>query len=151
MLLSGATRPRVVGIDYGRRRVGLALADPLRIIAQPYGTYPPEEALRVLQRLHAEEGIETLVVGWPLTEAGTEGAATRQVARFIRRLERLLPGVKIVRWDERYTSELARERLREVGGSRKKRRERGRVDQMAAAIILQEYLEYQEPKQSFPQ
>ncbi|BBM69060.1 putative pre-16S rRNA nuclease [Rhodothermus marinus] len=146
MLLASGTRPRVVAVDYGTRRVGLALADPLRIIAQPYGTYAPEEALQVLQRLHAVEGIETLVIGWPLTETGTEGAATRRVERFIRRLQRLLPGVQVVRWDERYTSELAKERLREVGGPRKKRRDKGRVDQMAAVIILQEYLEQQEPK-----
>jgi putative Holliday junction resolvase len=151
MLLASGMRPRVVAVDYGTRRVGLALADPLRVIAQPYGTYAPEAALQVLQRLHAEEGIETLVIGWPLTEAGTEGEATRRVERFIRRLRRLLPGVQIVRWDERYTSELAKERLREVGGPRKKRRDKGRIDQMAAVIILQEYLEQQEPKAGLPE
>ncbi|MDQ7041251.1 MAG: Holliday junction resolvase RuvX [Rhodothermus sp.] len=151
MPLLSASRPRLVGIDYGQKRVGLALADPLRVIAQPYGTYAPEEALHVLQQLHATDGIETLVIGWPLTEAGTEGKATQQVARFIRRLEQRLPGVRIVRWDERYTSELARERLREVGGRRKKRRDRGRVDQMAAAIILQEYLAQQELQTGSPE
>lgn len=141
MLWPAATRPRIVAVDYGKRRVGLALADPLRIIAQPYGTYAPMEALQVLRRLHADEGIETLVVGWPLNEAGKEGEATRQVARFIRQLQLLLPGTQIIRWDERYTSELAKERLRAVGGPRKKRRDKGRVDQMAAVIILQEYLQ----------
>ncbi len=151
MLLTSGAQPRVVAVDYGTRRVGLALADPLRVIAQPYGTYAPEEALRVLQQLHAREGIDTLVIGWPLTEMGTEGEATRRVERFIRRLRRLLPGVQIVRWDERYTSELARERLREVGGPRKKRRDKGRVDQMAAAILLQEFLEQLEPKGGLPE
>ncbi|CAM3315692.1 Holliday junction resolvase RuvX [Rhodothermus bifroesti] len=139
------TPPRIVAVDYGRKRVGLAVSDPLRLFAQPYGTYPPEEALRVLQALHDREGIATLVIGWPLTAQGTEGEATAEVARFIRRLERLLPDVPIVRWDERYTSELARVRLREVGSSGKKRRDRGRIDQMAAALLLQEYLARQEP------
>mgnify|MGYP001130183409 CR=1 FL=1 len=139
------TPPRIVAIDYGRKRVGLAVSDPLRVLAQPYGTYPPEEALRVLKALHDREGIATLVVGWPLTAQGTAGEATAEVARFIRRLERLLPGVPIVRWDERYTSVLARVHLREVGGTRKKRRDRSRVDQMAAALLLQEYLVRQEP------
>ena len=132
---------RVVGVDYGTKRVGLAVADPLRLFAQPQGTYPPEQAVRVLRRLHETDGIEAVVVGWPLTPDGEEGAATQLVQPFINRLKNVLRDVVIVKWDERYTSEAAREVLLRTGIGRKARREKGRVDAVAAALILQEYLD----------
>lgn len=131
---------RLVSVDYGTKRVGIARADPLGFFAQPYGTFTPGEALKALRRLAAEEGIATLVIGWPLTEEGEEGAMTELVQAYVNRLEKALPGVQIVKWDERYTSEMARRRIREVGG-RLTRDNRGRIDAAAAAIILQDYLE----------
>ena len=133
---------RIVAVDYGTKRVGLALADPLRLFAQPYGTFSQNEAVARLKRLHAEEGLAVVVVGWPLTEAGAEGPATERVQQYINRLRNVLPGVDLVKWDERYTSEIAKERLKEVGGSRKSRADKGRVDAAAAGIILQEYLDF---------
>lgn len=132
---------RIVAVDYGTKRVGLALADPLRLFAQPYGTFSPRDAVAALGALHASEGVETVVIGWPLTEDGEEGEATRRVEQYIRRLQKALPGISVVRWDERYTSELAKEHLNAAGGSRKRRREKGRVDTAAAGLILQEYLD----------
>ncbi|GIV59300.1 Holliday junction resolvase RuvX [Rhodocaloribacter litoris] len=133
--------PRIVAVDYGTKRVGLAVADPLRLFARPFGTYGPSEAVAVLRQLRAEEGIEVIVVGWPLLPDGTEGAATRRVRQYINRLRNALPGVEIVTWDERYTSEMARQAIREAGARRKARRDRARVDAAAAAVILQEYLD----------
>ncbi|WP_457654264.1 Holliday junction resolvase RuvX [Rhodocaloribacter sp.] len=135
------TLPRIVAVDYGKKRVGLAVADPLRIFARPFGTFAPEEAVAALQRLHADEGIETLVVGWPLLPDGSEGEATVWVQAFIERLRAALPGVAIVRWDERYTSVRAKEAIRAAGARRKARRDKARVDAAAAAVLLQEYLD----------
>lgn len=138
-MLAPAPR-RIVALDYGRQRVGIALSDPLRLFAQPQGARSPAEAVAFLRQIAAAEGLEALVVGWPLDADGQEGPATERVAQFIRRLQQALPGVPVVRWDERYTSAMARERLREAG-VRHTRAHRGRVDAQAAAIILQEYLD----------
>lgn len=136
-------RPRIVAVDYGTRRVGLAVADPLRLFAQPFGTFPPDQAVEALRALHRDEGIETVVVGWPLTPDGEEGAATRRVEPFFNRLRNALPGVEVVRWDERYSSARAKEAIRAAGAGRKARRDKGRVDRAAAAVVLQEYLDEQ--------
>lgn len=133
-------RVRVVGVDYGTRRVGVAMADPLGFFAQPHGTFSPDGAVEELRRLHAEEGISTLVIGWPLTEEGEEGRMTDRVQEYANRLHNALPEIEIVKWDERYTSEMAKRRIAEAGG-RLRRDNRGRLDAAAAAIILQDYLE----------
>ena len=129
---------RIVAVDYGTKRVGVARADPLRIFAQPYGTFSPNEAIARLKALLAEEGISVVVIGWPLTEEGEEGEATRRVQQYIHRLRKAVPGADIVKWDERYTSELAKEKLKEQG--RRRGADKGRVDAAAAGLILQEYL-----------
>lgn len=123
------------------KRVGLAIADPLHLFAQPLGTYSPAEAISRLKELDRAEGLELAVVGWPLMPDGSEGAATESVGRFIEKLSRNLPGLEIVKWDERYTSEVAAEKIREAGPNRRWGRTKGRIDTAAAAIILQEYLD----------
>ncbi len=135
------TRSRIVGVDYGTKRVGLAVADPLRLFAQPLETHAPDEAVTALRVLHDREGIETLVVGWPLTPDGEEGAATQRVQPFVNRLRNAFPGVAIVTWDERFSSARAQDAIRAAGAGRKARRDRARVDRAAAAVILQEYLD----------
>ncbi len=130
---------RVASVDFGTKRVGLALADPMRMFAQPFGTFSQSEAANRLGRLHAEEGIAVVIVGWPLMEDGSEGIATERVQQYINRLRRQLPGVQFIRWDERYTSEEAKEVLRGTG----RPVSRERVDAAAAGIILQEYLDAQ--------
>lgn len=136
-----APRPRVAGVDHGSRRVGIALADPLGLFAQPFGTFSPEGAVEALTRLHAEEGLAAVVVGWPLTPEGEEGRAVERVRPFFNRLRRVLPGVEIVAWDERFSSRRAAEAIRSAGVRRKGRRDRARRDRAAAAVILQEYLD----------
>lgn len=137
------SRPRIAAVDYGTKRVGLAISDPLRLFAQPFGTFPPDAAVEALRALHRDEGIETIVVGWPLTPDGEEGAATRRVEPFFNRLRNAFPGVDVVRWDERYSSARAKEAIRAAGAGRKARRDKGRVDRAAAAVVLQEYLDEQ--------
>ncbi len=127
---------RIVSIDYGTKRVGLSLADPLRIFAQPFGVYTPSAAIDKLVSLHQRESIATIVIGWPLNEDGTEGEATKMVGRYIGQLRKHFSDVEIVRWDERYTSEEAKSHL-----TMHKKQTRGYVDQLAAGIILQEFLD----------
>lgn len=135
--------PRIAAVDYGRKRVGLALADPLRLFAQPIGTYTADEAVSVLRGVFEAEGLSVIVVGWPLTLDGEEGEATQFVQPFVNRLRNAFPGVELVKWDERFTSEMAKAAIREAGPRRRHRRDRGRIDTAAAAIILQEYLDEQ--------
>lgn len=143
----GSPAARLVGIDFGTKRVGIALADPLRMFARPHGTFRPAEAIEELKRIHAEEGIETVVIGWPLTLEGEEGTATERVQQYINRLRNALPGtVQIVKRDERLTSEMAKDTLRSIGAKAKghPKDEKGRVDAAAAALILQDYLDASE-------
>lgn len=132
---------RIVGVDVGTKRVGLAVSDPLRLFAQAEGTYSPAEALEVLRNLGEEDGIERIVVGWPLTEAGEEGEATEMVEAYVERIGEALGSVEVVRRDERYTSERAKDLLRRAGVSQPGRYDKGRVDAAAAAVILQGYLD----------
>ena len=134
-------RGRIVGIDFGLKRTGLAVADPLRMFARILGTYSPEESLVVLEQLDKTEGIDLLVLGWPLTPEGDEGAAVDRVRVYERRLRKALPNVPLERWDERNTSIEARELMIEAGVRKKRRSEKGRVDAEAAAVILQSYLD----------
>jgi len=138
-VLSGP--PRLLGVDVGTKRVGLARADPLGLFAQPHGTYPPDEALDELVRLAEGDGIDTIVVGWPLTEEGETDEATEMAQAFIERIEEALPDPTVVRSDERYTSERAKDLLRRAGVSQPGRYDKGRVDAAAAAVILQDYLD----------
>ena len=127
---------RVVGVDFGTKRVGIAVADPLAMFAQPVGTFSPDEAIARLRAIRDEDGILTVVIGWPLSEDGRETESTRRVDQFVRRIRNAVGKVNVVRWDERYTSEEARDRLVGIGPI-----DVGRLDTAAAGIILQEYLD----------
>ena len=136
--------PRIAAVDYGTKRVGLAMTDPLRMFAQPIGTFSPDDALVKLVELHAREGIEIIVIGWPLAENGEEGKATRRVEPYFGRLKNTLRDVSVVRQDERHTSQRAAEALVAAAVKKKARREKGRLDAAAAVLILQDYLEERE-------
>ncbi|MDX1420449.1 MAG: Holliday junction resolvase RuvX [Rubricoccaceae bacterium] len=136
--------PRIAAVDHGTRRVGLAVTDPFRLFAQPLGTFSPAEAVAELQALHAHHPLAAIVVGWPLTEMGEEGVATRRVTPYIGRLRNALPGVPVVTQDERYTSRRAVDALVEAGvrqGARRRAKQTGRLDAAAAALILQDFLD----------
>lgn len=132
---------RIIGIDYGTKRVGLAMADPFRMFAQPIGTFTPTDALAELLRIHRDIGIELIVIGWPLGLDDEESAITQRVQEYINRLGKKLKGVPTVKYDERYSSRRASEALVNAGVKQKARRKKGRLDMAAAAIILQDYLD----------
>ena len=133
--------PRILGIDYGEKRVGLAVSDPLNIIAQPLITLIREDSVGWWHQLEAvvvEQEIVTIVVGYPLTMKGTKSAQTEKVDRFILDLgERMT--IPIDRYDERLTSVAARRALIQQGIKASRNKEA--VDYTAAALILQDYLD----------
>lgn len=139
MSLLDAT-PRILGVDVGTKRVGIARSDPLHTFSQVHGTFSPSEALDEIERLHESDGIKTLVVGWPLSLDGEENDATAFVDEFVEELNDAVPGVPVVRQDERFSSEIAIGALREAGVRQPGRYDKGRVDAAAAAVILQDYL-----------
>lgn len=143
---------RVMGIDYGDRRVGLALSDEHRLIAQTLTTLQRDrrgdvEVALAIASLLAEHDVRHIVVGWPLRLNGREGIQTQKVERFIAQLvdHTSLP---ISRWDERLTTHSAERALREGGVKGKQRR--AKVDQVAAALILQSWLEAESAKRQSP-
>ncbi len=132
---------RIVGIDVGTKRIGLSRSDPTALIATPVGTFSVQQVFNELSRLHQEDPISKFVVGWPLSEKGHLNKSTQMVDEFIRRLEKKFPDVEVIRVDERYSSERAKQALIDSGVKKKKRAQKGLVDSTAATILLQEYLE----------
>ncbi|MGC8838443.1 MAG: Holliday junction resolvase RuvX [Anaerolineae bacterium] len=139
---------RIGALDVGERRIGFALADPTGTIVGRTGFWEqggdPEEALRTIVAWVREEGVGTLVVGHPLLLSGRAGEQARLVEEFAEALKAKLQeaglGCQVVLWDERLSSVIAEGYLRE-GAKRGRRRAKGRVDAVAAGVILQSYLE----------
>ena len=136
------TEARILAVDLGDVRVGVALSDPMGWTAQPLSTIAAKAEggpVRAVGALVREHDVATVVVGLPLHLSGEEGERARLSRAFAARLANEVPDVEIVLWDERLTSHEA-ERLMVDGGVGRKRR-RGRVDEVAAALILQSYLD----------
>ena len=136
---------RLVGIDVGTKRIGVAQTDLLHTIANPVGTFSPDEVLAEIKKLVDSSKVDKFIVGWPLTPNGEEGRATDMVKKFIKDiLHKHFPDIPVVKIDERYTSNKALEYMLEAGVPKQKRKEKGRRDRIAAAIILQNYLDTQD-------
>ena len=132
---------RIAGIDYGSKRVGIAVSDPLQVLARGLCTLENDAGL--FDRIRAivqEEGVVRVVVGLPYAPDGGLGEKAREVEGFIRELSKVLE-IPLDTWDESYTSDNARAMFREAGMGKKKRQEKGRVDRMAASLMLQEFLD----------
>ena len=132
---------RVIGVDYGQKRVGVAISDPLGLFAQPLGTYDPSTALSEIQAVQKRDGIESIVIGWPQLPDGSEGLSVENVKLFQKRIEKVIHGVPVIRWNEEFTSEIAKELISRGEKPSLRRTGRGRIDAAAAAVILQEYLD----------
>lgn len=135
------SRARIVGIDYGTKRVGIAVSDPLHLFAQPLDTCRPRDVLDRVAAIMDESGVASIVVGWPVNPQDEDAAAKAMVQPFIDRLERRFPDTLIIKWDERFSSESAKQALFDAGVSKKARRSKLRVNAAAAAVILQDYLD----------
>jgi len=134
-------KKRLVGIDYGTKRIGLAVADPLRMLARPVGTFSREGLQSALEEIECQDGIETLIVGYPLGSGGETNAMTGVIDRFIAELKEMFPHVAIEPIDEYHSSREAVHILAAAGGSRKERQKKGRLDTAAACVLLTRYLE----------
>ena len=131
---------RILGIDHGTVRVGLALSDELGVLAHPLETVPEAQALRRIAEVVRERGVTAVVLGLPVRLDGTEGSAAERVRGFLAKLRPRLPErVPIHLRDESLTTVTASERLRAAG--RKAKDQRPVIDRAAAAVILQEYLD----------
>jgi putative Holliday junction resolvase len=135
---------RFLAIDYGTKRCGIAVTDPLRIIAAGLTTVHPEQLMEFLDNYLKEEQVDNIVIGLPLHEDGTKAQLYERVVQVGRQIEKRYPTIKLDYWDERYTSRMAKEIIRMSGAKRKKRQDKATVDKVSAGIILQEYLEQSE-------
>ena len=133
---------RYVSVDLGQKRTGLAHTDLLRTIASPLETVLTTKLMPRLRELIETGQYKGLVVGWPLETSGKEGKSVERVRSFINQVEKQLPGLEIHKVDERYSSEQASYIMILSGLPKKKRQEKKRVDQIAAAIILQRFLDF---------
>lgn len=132
---------RIIGIDYGRKRTGIAASDPLGIFASPLETVPSAKIIEYLQKYSSTETIETVVIGYPMNLNGQPSEAARDVDNFLPCLKKAFPNVTIVLEDERFTSVLAHRAMIDGGMKYKDRRDKSSVDRISAAIILQSYLD----------
>ncbi|MBI4548088.1 MAG: Holliday junction resolvase RuvX [Ignavibacteriae bacterium] len=137
---------RILGIDYGSRRIGISISDPLNIIARAIKVIPNSpQVIAQIKRLVEEFDVEKIVVGMPLTLRGNKGAKAKEVEQFIRLLENEFH-LDIIRYDERFTTHTAKQTLRDMGVQKKQRRNKGTLDEIAAALILQGYLDSKSKK-----
>jgi len=140
----GLERERILAVDLGRARIGLALSDPLGLTAQPLPTLAAGGAranLRAVAEQVARHDARTVVIGLPLLLSGEEGAAARAAREFAERLQRRLPGIDVRLWDERLTTVHAERTM--IAGKTRRRQRREKVDALAAVLILQSYLDAQ--------
>ena len=135
---------RVIGIDVGSKRVGLARSDLLKTSANPVGTFSPEESIDKIRLMAEEYPVDVFVVGWPLSLDGSRNDATKMVEAYIQKLNSHFPGVSVYKMDERNSSKQAVQTLIHTGVPQKKRSKKGRVDQVVASLLLQQYLEIKE-------
>lgn len=132
---------RIVALDYGKKRTGVAATDPLQIIASAVDTVDTGELIGWLKKYIAAEPVEMIVIGYPLNFDDTPTDATPLVEKFIGKFKNVFPDMPVVTWDERMTSRMASQAIAEMGLKKKIREQKGLVDSIAAVIILREYLE----------
>ncbi|MBQ7571333.1 MAG: Holliday junction resolvase RuvX [Bacteroidaceae bacterium] len=132
---------RIIAIDYGVRRTGIAVTDPLQIIANGLTTVETPRLLLFLQDYVRREQVERFVVGKPMQTNGRESENLANVQRFVTKLQQALPDIPVEWWDERYTSVMAHQTMLESGIGKMARRNKALVDEISACIILQGWME----------
>ena len=132
---------RILSIDYGKKRTGLAVTDPLQIIANGLTTVETKDLLDFLLKYVKEEEVGQIVIGKPMQSNGQPSENLARVEAFVKRWRKVSPSVPIVFYDERFTSVLAHRAIIDGGVKKKARREnKGLVDEVSATIILQDYM-----------
>lgn len=131
---------RILCIDYGRKRTGLAVTDSLQIIAGGLVTVATSELFQWLQDYVAREEVERIVIGKPMQPNGQPSENLTRVEQFVNRWKKAMPQIPIVYYDERFTSVLAHQAILEAGIKKKGRQDKALVDEVSATIILQDYM-----------
>jgi len=132
---------RIVAIDYGAKRCGVAATDPLQIIAGAIATIETKQILTYLKDYLSKEQVDVLVVGKPMRLDGSDTHSTAAAEKFVTSLRQLFPTQQVEQIDERFTSAIAQRSLLEMGLKKKDRQKKENIDQVSAALILQTYLE----------
>ncbi len=131
---------RILGIDYGDKRIGIAVTDPLRIFVYPLTTLINDvKIFENIERIIIDYNIETIIIGYPYKDDGSKWQVTENIEKFAEELKNKYT-LKIEFYDERYSSEIAKNRVLQSTSKRSKRREKGIIDRNAAAIILEDYM-----------
>lgn len=132
---------RILALDYGLKRTGIAATDPLQIIASPVTTVATKELFSYLKEYISREGVDTLVIGMPKRLDDSDTHSTAAVVKFISEFKSVFPQIDVVEEDERFTSKMAVQAMVAGGMKKKDRRKKENVDKISAVLILQSYLE----------
>ena len=133
--------PRIISIDYGKKRTGIAVTDPLRIIATGLTTVDTQKLMPFLKDYFLKEEVEMVIIGMPVNLDDTDTHATPMVRQFIGGFKKNFPAIPIKEVDERFTSKMASRAMIEMGMKKKQRQDKSLVDEIAATLMLQEYLQ----------
>ena len=133
---------RILSIDYGGKRTGLAVTDPLKIIATGLCTVETPKLLTFLKDYFSKEKVELVIIGMPVNWDDTATHATPLVQKFISEFKKKFPAIPVKEVDERFTSKMASQAMLQMGLKKKQRQTKGLVDEIAATIMLQEYLQH---------
>ena len=131
---------RIISIDYGRKRTGIAVTDPLQIIANGLATVSTSELLSYLKDYLSREQVERIIIGRPLQTNGQPSENLQRVEQFVNRWKKEMPDVPVEYVDERFTSVLAHQAMIDGGLRKKARQDKALVDKISATIILEDYL-----------
>jgi putative holliday junction resolvase len=134
--------PRILSIDYGGKRSGLAVTDPLKIIASGLCTVETPRLMTFLRDYFSKEEVERVIIGMPVNWDESATHATPLVQKFITAFKKHFPSIPILEVDERFTSKMAKQAMIEMGMKKKQRQDKSNVDEIAATILLQEYLQH---------
>lgn len=133
--------PRILALDYGAKRCGIAETDDLQILASPLATVDSRELYTFLESYLKQYPVEVLVIGLPVRADGSLSEIESEIQICMTKLEKRFPKLPLARLNERYTSKMALQAMIEMGSSKKDRRDKGNIDKISAALILQQYLE----------
>ncbi len=133
---------RIMAIDYGQKRVGLAVTDEGQIIATALDTVHVKDIFQYLKQYVEKENVSSFVVGDPKQLNNTASESARFVDPFVKKLRKEFPDIRVERYDERFTSKMAFQSMIDMGMKKKDRREKANIDKISAVILLQSYMNY---------
>jgi putative holliday junction resolvase len=140
---------RIIGIDYGRKRIGIAVTDPLQMFASPLATIPPAEFDSFMKDYLKAEIVDAFVIGYPRQMNNQPSESVKDIDPFIRRLKKSYPEIKVHCADERFTSRMAFRSMIDGGVKKKDRKDKSMVDRISASIILQSFLDTRSNMKSY--